>query len=117
MGARVLIDNGSQNIYAVQQLAGILLFVIAAEVVLATRVVGTDAIEHLPVAPMSPTLLSFDHEQTPFSAETGQKSVTARTCTCDPSLTSKTCNPLQDVCQPAGLQRQSDGLHPKPECK
>merc|ERR1719272_1860607 len=66
---------------------------------------------------MSPTLLSFDHEQTPFSAETGQKSITARTCTCDPSLTSKTCNPLQDVCQPAGLQRQSDGLHPKPECK
>ena len=66
--ARVITDNGSQDIYAVQQIAGIMLFVIAAEVVLATSVVGIDAIEHLPVASMSPTLLSVDHAHvdTPF---------------------------------------------------
>merc|ERR1712166_702426 len=41
--ARVIIDEGSQDIYAAQQIAGILLFCIAAEVVLATRVVGTES--------------------------------------------------------------------------
>jgi hypothetical protein len=65
--ARVLTDNGGQNIYAVQQVAGILVFFIAAEVVLATRVVGTDAIEHLPVAPL---IVDHEHAKTPFSAET-----------------------------------------------
>ena len=52
--ARVITDNGSQDIYALQQIAGILLFVIAAEVVLATRVV------HLPVALMSPNAIKHD---------------------------------------------------------
>ena len=40
--ARVMVDNGSQNMCAIQQIVGILLFCVAAEVVLATRVVGTE---------------------------------------------------------------------------
>jgi uncharacterized membrane protein YqgA involved in biofilm formation len=98
--ARMITDNGGQNIYAIQQVAGILIFGIAAEVVLATRVIGADAIEPLSVALPRPTIQRVDQEHdaaprfhTPFSAKEDHKSITAHTC--EPSLTTKESNPLK----------------------